>query len=138
MIEMEFFDKVKTIASDAYETAGKKGKELYTTAKIRLEIAEKQKDVKNLYKEIGFEAYKAYRAEVDVLEHITPKFKRIDALEEEIAALRERAESIKNTEEAGIDDTAPDAPIEDAEPTEESAPQQDDEEAESEPIEPIE
>ena len=132
---MEFFDKVKTIASDAYETAGKKGKELYTTAKIRLEIAEKQKDVKNLYKEIG---YKAYRAEVDVLEHITPKFKRIDALEEEIAALRERAESIKNTEEAGIDDTVPDAPIEDAEPTEESAPQQDDEEAESEPIEPIE
>lgn len=133
---MEFFDKVKKVASDVAVVSSKKGKKLYGVTKIKLEIAEKQNNVKALYKEIGFDAYKAFKAKAEIAEYINEKLLAIDALEEEIAVLRKKADDIKNTEEIGVEETsfadedAEDAVVVDA--------QTEYDEAETEPIEPIE
>ena len=133
---MEFFDKVKKVAADVAVASGKQGKKLYDVTKIKLEIAEKQNNVKALYKEIGFDAYKAYKANADIVEYVKEKLMAIDALEEEIALLRKKADDIKNTDEVGVEDEpsadeyAEDAVYVDA--------QQEYDEAETEPIEPIE
>ncbi len=133
---MEFFDKVKKVAADVAVASGKQGKKLYGVTKIKLEIAEKQNNVKALYKEIGFDAYKAYKANTDIAEYIKEKLMAIDAIEEEIALLRKKADDIKNTYEVGVEDEpsadeyAEDAIYVDA--------QQEYDEAETEPIEPIE
>lgn len=133
---MEFLDKVKKVAAEAVAVSSKQGKKLYDVSKIKLEIAQKQNDVKALYKEIGFDAYKAYKANADVVEYIKEKLLAIDAVEEEIALLRKKEDDIKNTDEVGVEDTpsadedAQDAVVLDA--------QQEYDEAETEPIEPIE
>lgn len=102
---MDFLEKVKKIASDVAVTSGKQGKKLYSTARLNLEISDKQKKVKNLYKEIGYEAYKAFKGDGKLTEIIRPMLEEIDAYEEEIALLRKRIDEIKNTEEIGVDDT---------------------------------
>ncbi len=133
---MEFLDKVKKVAAEVAVASGKQGKKLYGVTKIKLEIAEKQNNVKALYKEIGFDAYKAYKANTDIAEYVKEKLMAIDALEEEIAILRKKADDIKNTDEVGVEDIsyadedAQDAVVFDA--------QQEYDEAETEPIEPIE
>ncbi|MBQ2889009.1 MAG: hypothetical protein IJE41_00995 [Clostridia bacterium] len=133
---MEFFDKVKKVAADVAVASGKQGKKLYDVTKIKLEIAEKQNNVKALYKEIGFDAYKAYKANTDVVEYIKEKLMAIDAIEEEIAVLRKKADDIKNTQEVGVEDIA--YADEDAQDAEVFDAQQEYDEAETEPIEPIE
>lgn len=133
---MEFFDKVKKVAAEVAVASGKQGKKLYDVTKIKLEIAEKQNNVKALYKEIGFDAYKAYKANTDVVEYIKEKLMAIDAIEEEIAVLRKKADDIKNTQEVGVEDIA--YADEDAQDAEVFDAQQKYDEAETEPIEPIE
>lgn len=96
---MEFFEKVKNVASDLAEKGGKKSKELYSVAKIKLKITEKQGNVKNLYKEIGYNAYKAYKAQEDILGAINDKLSQINELETEIATLRNDIECVKNAED---------------------------------------
>ena len=68
---MEFLDKVKKVASEVKAVSSKQSKKLYSIAKLNLEIVEKQNNVKNLYKEIGFEAYKAHKDGEDVLGEIS-------------------------------------------------------------------
>lgn len=112
---MAFFDKVKQVASDVVAVSGKQGKKYYSIAKLNLEIAEKQNSVKNLYKEIGFEAYKAYKQNADVLEAIKEKLGLIDVQEEKIAVLRKAIDDVKNVEEVGVEeDYVPDAEAEEA------------------------
>ena len=107
---MDFLDKVKKIASDVASTSSKQSKKLYATAKLNLEISNKQKKVKELYKEIGFEAYKSFKEDGKVLEAIQGRLEKIDAYEEEIAELRKKIDSLKNTEEVGVEDIpAPDS-----------------------------
>ena len=101
---MEFLDKVKKVASNVASASSKQGKKLYSIAKLNLEVAEKQNAVKNLYKEIGFEAYKAFKDSQDVIETITPLLEKIDSIEEQIAVIRKTIDDVKNTEEAGVDD----------------------------------
>lgn len=133
---MEFFDKVKKVAVDVAAVSSKKSKKLYSITKIKLEIAEKQNTVKNLYKEIGFEAYKAYKEDGDIVEAIKSKIARIDSLEEEMAYLRKSVDDIKNTEDLGVEDIpTEDESAEDAVVVDE---QSEYDEAETEPIDPIE
>ena len=133
---MEFFDKVKKVASDVAAVSSKQSKKLYSITKIKLEIAEKQNAVKSLYKEIGFDAYKAYKAQSDITEFIKNKLQQIDLIEEEIAYLRKNIDDIKNIEEIGVEDIpADDIEAEDAVFVEEQAEY---DEAETEPIDPIE
>ncbi|MEE0867490.1 MAG: hypothetical protein UIL37_04210 [Clostridia bacterium] len=125
---MDFLNKIKSFASNAADTAGQKGRELYASTKVRLEIADKQNSVKTLYKEIGYEAYRAYREQTDVLERITPKFDEIDQLEDSIAVLRKNLQE-KKVEEMGVEYMeVDDEDAQDAEITEDDI----------DPIEPIE
>ena len=133
---MEFLDKVKEIASEVATTSSKQSKKLYSIAKLNLEISDKQKKVKSLYKEIGFDAYKAYKAQSDITEFIKNKLEKIDLIEEEIAYLRKNIDDIKNIEEIGVEDIpTEDIAAEDAVVIEE---QTEYDEAETEPIDPIE
>ncbi len=95
---MDYLAKIKSFAAGAAEVIGKKSKEVYGVTKVKLEITENQGKVKELYKQIGFDAYKAYRENENILEKIAPVFSEIDALEEKIASLREKAETIKNAD----------------------------------------
>ena len=117
---MEFFDKVKEAASDFATSAGRKSKELYAVAKLKMEITDKQNTVKNLYKEVGFEAYSAYKADSDILEAIKGKLEKIDVLEDKIADIRKKIVDVKNAEMVGVyDEPQSDEEASDAEIVEE-------------------
>ena len=101
---MEFLEKVKKVASDVASVSSKQSKKLYSIAKLNLEVVEKQNSVKNLYKEVGYEAYKAFQGGEDVKEAILPLLEKIDSIEEKIAVVRKSIDDIKNTEEMGVED----------------------------------
>ena len=65
---------------------------------------DKQNKVKALYKEVGFEAYKAFKGDGKVVEAITDLLGKIDAYEEEIASVRKKIDDVKNIEEVGVED----------------------------------
>ena len=133
---MEFLDKVKKVAADVKAVSSKQSKKLYSIAKLNLEIVEKQNSVKALYKEVGFECYKAYKGNGNIAEAVSEMLKKIDFLEDEIAVLRKTIDDIKSTEELGVEDT----PVEDSEAFEADVYDGQSEyvEAETEPIDPIE
>ena len=108
---MDYLEKIKAFASNAAELIGQKSKEAYGVAKVKLAITEKQNKVKELYKQIGFDAYKAYRSETDIVQQISPLFKDVDALEEEIALLKQKAEDIKTSSDADIEIIEADAEL---------------------------
>ncbi|MBQ3022163.1 MAG: hypothetical protein IJD91_02395 [Clostridia bacterium] len=133
---MEFLDKVKKVATDVAAASSKQSKKLYSIAKLNLEVVEKQNSVKNLYKEAGFEAYKAYKEEKDVKEAVLPILEKIDSIEEKIAIIRKTIDDIKNTEEVGVEDT----PSVDSEAVEADIYDGQSEyvESETEPVDPVE
>lgn len=124
---MDFLEKVKEVASSFAAVSVRKGKEIRDIAKIKLEIADKQNKVKNLYKEIGYEAYKAYKADGDILGTIKERIEVIDSIEEEIAKLRQELDmvgaEVDSVVEFDSDETADEADFD---------------ESETEPIDPIE
>lgn len=135
---MEFFDKVKKTAISVAKVSTRESKKLYSVARLNLEITENQNKIKALYKEIGVDAYKAHKAKKNIARRIRAKLEKIDAYEAEIKALREQIEMIKSTDELGVDDSF-DAKteIQDVEIVEDEA-DVEEEEIETEPIDPIE
>lgn len=101
---MEFLDKVKKVAADVASVSSKQSKKIYSIAKLNLEIVEKQNSVKNLYKEVGFDAYSAFKDNADIVEAIKEKLQKIDAIEESIAVLRKSIDDVKNVEELGVEE----------------------------------
>lgn len=130
---MEFLEKVKKIASEVAATSSKQSKKLYTIAKLNLEIGDKQRKVKALYKEIGFEAYKAFKRDGEIVPAIEDRLQKVDSYEETIAMLRKRIDDVKNVDEIGIED---DDRIDDSEAIEADVydGQSEYDEAETEPI----
>lgn len=128
---MEFLEKVKKTVASVAAVSVREGKKVSAIAKLKIEVADKQNKVKALYKEIGYEAYKAHTAGEDILASIQPKLVEIDIIEKEIAELRVKIASVKNTDEVGV---------EDVETADEDAVEADvvDEDIETEPIDPIE
>ncbi len=133
---MEFLDKVKKVATDVAAASSKQSKKLYSIAKLNLEVVEKQNSVKNLYKEVGFESYKAFQEGSDVKEAILPLLEKIDSIEEKIAFIRKTIDDIKNTEEVGVEDS----PSADSEAVEADVYDGQSEyvESETEPVDPVE
>ena len=135
---MEFFDKVKKTAISVAKVSTRESKKLYSVARLNLEITENQNKIKALYKEIGVDAYKAHKAKKNIARRIRAKLEKIDAYEAEIKALREQIEMIKSTDELGVDDSFDaETEIQDVEIVEDEA-DVEDEEIETEPIDPIE
>ena len=126
---MDFLNKVKEVASSVAALSVRKGKEIHEITKIKLEIADRQNKVKNLYKEIGYEAYKTYKEDGDILGTIKERIDIIDSIEEEIARLRAALEEVGITQEV---------PSTQEFEADEDAAEADFDETETEPIEPIE
>lgn len=124
---MDFLEKVKEVASSFAAVSVRKGKEIRDIAKIKLEIADKQNKVKNLYKEIGYEAYKAYKADGDILGTIKERIEVIDSIEEEIAKLRQELDMVGAEVDSVVEFDS-----------DEVADEADFDESETEPIDPIE
>ena len=134
---MEILDKIKEVAADVVGKTEKKSKEVYGVAKLRFAIADKQNTVKKIYKEIGFNAYKAYKSKENIESAITPALERVDSIEDEIAVLRKKIDDAKSLSEEGIEDIpVSDETAQDADIT--SDIDNDFDEAETEPIDPIE
>lgn len=133
---MEFLNRVKEVALGVADKTEKKSKEIYSVAKLKLAIADKQSAVKKLYKEIGYTAYIAYKEKADIAAAAAAKLEKVDSLEDEIAALRKKIDEARALSPEGVEDVpVPDDDAEEADFDEEdgSAAEND-----SEPIEPIE
>ena len=92
---MAFFDDLKDRASDAAVVAGKAMSDVYEATKIRMAIAEKKGVLKTLHKELGEIVYKAYKSGDASSEAVEDKVSEIDAIAEEIAALKDQQLKIK-------------------------------------------
>ncbi len=92
---MEFFETVKQVASDVATVSAKQSKKLYSIAKLKLEIVEKQNVVKNLHKQIGIDAYEAYSNDADIVEAIHGKLQQISEAEAEIEELKNKIAVVK-------------------------------------------
>ncbi len=73
-------NEARDMLMDLTDKAGKKAGEIYGDAKIRLKLADIQRDVNSLYKEIGSAAYTANRAGEDVNAVIGEKCDEIQRL----------------------------------------------------------
>lgn len=93
---MAFIENALQKASETALLAGKKANEAYSSAKIKMEIAEKKNCLKNLYRELGEITYKGYKnADGDVNE-IEDKIAEIDIVSEQIAELEKECGKMKN------------------------------------------
>lgn len=92
---MEFFETVKQVASDVATVSAKQSKKLYSIAKLKLEVVEKQNVVKNLHKQIGIDAYEAYSNDADIVEAIHGKLQQISEAEAEIEEIKHKIAMVK-------------------------------------------
>lgn len=76
----EKMNEARDVVMDLTDKAGKKAGEIYGDTKIRLKIADVQRDINNLYKEVGKAAYVANRAGEDVSAVIGEKCDEIQRL----------------------------------------------------------
>ncbi len=112
---MDFLEKVKKTATSIAKVSQRESKKLYSIAKLKMEVTEKENKVKKLYKEIGYDAYRAHQAKEDIVLHISKKLAEVDVLEDEISELREKIDNIKDFEEVGVEDVTYDEEAADAE-----------------------
>ena len=89
-------NEARDVVMDLTDKAGKKAGEIYGDTKVRLKIADVNRDINNLYKEVGKAAYTANRAGEDISAVINEKCDEIQRLYEE---MEELAKSIAKPEE---------------------------------------
>ena len=146
---MEFLEQLKKTVTSVAKVSGRESKKLYAVTKLKLEITEKKNREKALFKEIGFDAYKAYRNGKSVTKRIRAKLEEVDAIEDAFEILSSRIELIKNTDEFEgeefaeeiFDEVYEEAEVlDDEEETDDSEEESvdDEEDPETEPIDPIE
>lgn len=92
---MTFFDDLKDKASDAAVVAGKAMSEVYEATKLKMAISEKKGVLKTLYKEVGEIVYTSYKKGETAADDVEDKLSEIDAVVEEIEALKEQQRKIK-------------------------------------------
>ena len=80
-------NEVRDIVMDFTDKAGKKAGEIYGDTRIKLKIADIQRDINKLYKEIGKDAYMANRAGEDISAVINEKCDEVDRLNAEMEEL---------------------------------------------------
>ena len=73
-------NEVRDIVMDFSDKAGKKAGEIYGDTRIKLKIADVQRDINKLYKEVGKSAYTANRAGEDISAAINEKCDEIERL----------------------------------------------------------
>ncbi len=92
---MAFLDDFKFMATDAAQLASKKVNEVYGIAKIKMEIGEKQSNLRNLYKELGEIVYKNIKEQTEDADAVEDKIMEIDYVVEDIANLKKQYREVK-------------------------------------------
>ena len=92
-------NEARDMVMDLTDKAGKKAGEIYGDAKIRLKIADIQRDVNGLYREVGKAAYTANRAGEDVSAVINEKCDEIQRLCAEMEELSKNLTAMKEVDE---------------------------------------
>ncbi len=127
----ERMNEARDAVMDLADKAGKKATELYDDAKTRLKIADIQKDINKLYREVGKSAYTANRSGEDVSAVINEKCDEIQRLYGE---MEELSKSVAKAKEEAVEEPADgpveteavesDEPAEPAEPVADEAPEE--------------
>lgn len=83
---MDFFSKVKNMASETYKKTSKKTGELAKEAKIRMKMNEDKGKIKDLYEEIGKIVYQKYIKDekLSIKEDLNSYCAQIDDLSEQV------------------------------------------------------
>ncbi len=92
---MALFDELKERATDVVQVAGKKVEEAYGATKIKLVIADKQSQLRTLYKELGEIVYENSKSDAADLEKVEDKISEIDIVLEAVEELKSQERSMK-------------------------------------------
>ncbi len=95
-------NEVRDVVMDFTDKAGKKAGEIYGDTKVKLKIADIQRDINHLYREVGKAAYTANQAGEDIAAVIGDKCSEIQRL---YAEMEELNKSLSKDKE----ETAPEA-----------------------------
>ncbi len=93
---MAFFDGWKDRATDVVQVAGKKVEEAYGATKIKLQIADKQGELRTLYRELGEIVYENAKKNDPDTDAVEDKIAEIEIALEGIAALKGEERELKN------------------------------------------
>ena len=91
------FTKVKDQATFVADVAGQKSKEVYEVSKNNLKSFDLNTEIEAIYKEIGKLVYQSHKGADIAEETIAFKVAEIERRQEEINALKNRADMVKNT-----------------------------------------
>lgn len=94
---MTTVEEVICKAKELAQTAGKKTGELVNLGKLKLEIAETQRDISARYELIGRYMYEASKNGVSVEERLPALYEKIDALKEKVAELERQMDELRHT-----------------------------------------
>lgn len=92
---MALFDEIKDRAVDAVQIAGKKVEEAYGGTKLKVQIADKQSQVRNLYRQLGQVVYENSKKDEPELEAVEDKIAEIDLVLEAIEELKKQERKAK-------------------------------------------
>ena len=95
---MEWLEKVKSTATKTARIAKEKSGELYDVTRLSFAINELETKIEKLYKNIGMLVYRDYENGVEFSEDIVLLLQDIDSKYEEIVAIKEEINKIKNVE----------------------------------------
>ncbi len=117
---------VRDVVLDFTDKAGKKAGEVYGDAKVKIKLADVQRDINSLYKEIGAAAYTANRAGEDISAVINDKCAEVERL---YAEMEEIAKNLTKEKADGVVYEADDDDIVVTESASEETPEETTEEA---------
>lgn len=87
---MDFMENLKKAVTDTAQTAVKKTGKFVEDSKTKYSIYDLKNDIEKIYKEIGSEVYRSYKADENISEFIESKCAEIDSLNEKIEELKNK------------------------------------------------
>ena len=93
---MAWFDKVKSTVTKTAKFTKEKSTELYDITRLSFAINELESKIDKIFKNIGMLVYRDYEGGAEFAEDIDMLLKDIDAKYEEIAAIKDELNKIKN------------------------------------------
>ncbi len=93
---MGLFDDLKDRAGDAVQIAGKKVGEAYGATKLKVQIADKQSQVRALYRELGELVYENSKKDDPDITLVEDKIAEIDLALESVADLKNQERTMKS------------------------------------------
>lgn len=93
---MAFFDNLTKKVGEAAKTAAKKSGDLVETTKINMAINSEQEKIKAIYTEMGSRLFDKYKGGEEIYPEFLDSCQQIKGIEDNIEALKEKINQIKN------------------------------------------